>query len=144
MSHQSHDNWCKMIKFEIIKTDNSCFYKPIEARYRRSSLSSSICYTKSQVIDNFNSPTGKTGLAQSQSQGGYGIETLMYEICPEPSIAPANNAGTTPTCSEDLTIAGYGKDYVSLGACGSVDDFEPQEVKYQGTWIGYQMEKNIH
>jgi hypothetical protein len=47
-------------------------------------------------------------------------------------------------CTTDMSIPGFGSGYVSMGSCASVTDFKPRKAKYQGAWIGYTVETNIH
>ena len=148
MAHQSHDNWCKMIRFEITldSTTKKCSYKPLNAKYKTSPLSNSICLTQNEVINNFNSPTGTTALATTASAGGYGIKTLYYEVCAIEKAAPTTNVAVIAepaTCASGLELAGSPSDYVSMGACKSASDFKPEKIKYQGSWIGNQMSHSI-
>jgi hypothetical protein len=61
-SHQSSDNWCKMVRFEIAKTGDKCNYKVLDAGYTPSSSkqSDSTCTTKSKVLENWASKTDNT------------------------------------------------------------------------------------
>lgn len=79
-SHQSFDNWCKMVRFEIVKTGDKCNYKVLDAGYTPSSSKQgeSTCTTKSKVLENWVSKTDNT-LAHNNQESGYGIEKLKYD-----------------------------------------------------------------
>jgi len=76
-SHQSPDNWCKMVRFEITKDNGDCNYKVIDAGYTTSPADASTCTTKPQVLSHWGSKNPQA-LATSNEENGYGIETLKY------------------------------------------------------------------
>ena len=76
-SHQSPDNLCKMVRFEVTKDNGDCNYKVIDAGYTASPTDASTCTTKSQVLSHWGSKNPQT-LATSNEENGYGIETLKY------------------------------------------------------------------
>lgn len=79
-SHQSNDNWCKMVRFEIVKSDDTCKYKVLDAGYTPSpsNQAESTCTTKSKVLENWASKTDNT-LARNNQESGYGIEKFKYD-----------------------------------------------------------------
>ena len=76
-SHQSPDNWCKMVRFEVTKDNGNCNYKVLDAGYTRSPTNASTCKTKTEVLGHWGSKNNQ-GLANSNDENGYGIETFKY------------------------------------------------------------------
>lgn len=78
-AHQSTDNYCKMVRFEIVKDGDNCKYKPLDAGYVPSSKEQgkSLCTTETNVIDSWGSKN-PTKLANSNSDAGYGIQEMKY------------------------------------------------------------------
>jgi hypothetical protein len=76
-SHQSPDNWCKMVRFEVTKDNGNCDYKVVDAGYTTSPTNASTCTTKSEVLGHWGSKNPQS-LATSNDEGGYGIETFKY------------------------------------------------------------------
>lgn len=79
-SHQSSDNWCKMVRFEIVKTGDICNYKVLDAGYTPSSSKQgeSTCTTKTKVLENWASKND-SAIAKNNQESGYGIEKLKYD-----------------------------------------------------------------
>lgn len=77
-AHQSEDNFCKMVRFEISKEGEDCNYKLIDARYATSPRRNSTCQTEDEVKNHFDSPVGTTEIAANASATGYGIKELKY------------------------------------------------------------------
>ena len=76
-SHQSPDDWCKMVRFEVTKDNGDCNYKVLDAGYTTSPTNASTCTTKSEVLGHWGSKNPQA-LATSNDEGGYGIETFKY------------------------------------------------------------------
>ena len=82
IAHQSHDNHCKMVQMELSRDDSSqmCSVKLLNAGYVNSQLSSSTCYTREQVVNNWNNRAASS-LATTQSSDGYGVREIDFKIC---------------------------------------------------------------
>jgi hypothetical protein len=78
VSHQSPDNWCKMIRFEVSKEGDNCNYKLLDAGYDTSATNASTCTTKAQVLQRWGAKKS-AAVANNNSEGGYGIETFKYD-----------------------------------------------------------------
>ena len=78
VSHQSTDNWCKMIKFEVKKNGENCDYEAKTNGYVTSPADASTCTTGAEVISHWNNKNDTPGLATSNDEGGYGIQKLKY------------------------------------------------------------------
>ena len=78
VSHQSPDNWCKMIRFEVTKNGDNCNYELLDAGYNTSPTDASTCSTKSGVLGHWAVKKDQI-VANSNDEGGYGIETLKYD-----------------------------------------------------------------
>ena len=76
-SHQSPDNWCKMVRFEVSKDGDNCNYKVLDAGYTTSPTDASTCTTKTAVLGHWAAKNDQT-LAPADDQNGYGIKTLKY------------------------------------------------------------------
>lgn len=78
-AHQSTDNYCKMVRFEIVKDGDNCKYKTLDAGYVPSSKEQgkSLCTTETNVINSWGSKNS-TKLANSNSDAGYGIQEMKY------------------------------------------------------------------
>ena len=81
-AHQSHDNYCKMVQMELSRDDSSqmCSVKLLNAGYVYSQLSSSTCYTREQVVNNWNNRRGSS-VATTQSGSSYGVREIDFKIC---------------------------------------------------------------
>lgn len=77
-AHQSEDNFCKMVRFEISKEGDDCNYKLIDARYANSTKRQSTCKSEDQIKNHFDSPVGTTEIAANADANGYGIKELKY------------------------------------------------------------------
>ena len=75
--HQSPDNWCKMIRFELTKDGDNCNYKVVDAGYTTSPTASSTCTTKDSVVSHWGSKNNQS-LAPDNTSNGYGIAQLKY------------------------------------------------------------------
>ena len=82
IAHQSHDNYCKMVQMELSRDDSSqmCSVKLLNAGYTNSQLSSSTCYTREQVVNNWNNRRGSS-VATTQSGSSYGVREIDFKIC---------------------------------------------------------------
>jgi hypothetical protein len=78
-AHQSTDNYCKMVRFEIKKDGDNCKYKTIDAGYAPSSKEQgkSLCTNETNVLDIWSQKTSNK-LAFGNSDAGYGIEKMKY------------------------------------------------------------------
>ena len=77
-SHQSPDNWCKMVRFEVSKDGDNCNYKLLDAGYTTSPTNASTCTTKTAVLGHWASKNVQS-LATADDQDGYGIQNLKYD-----------------------------------------------------------------
>jgi hypothetical protein len=77
-SHQSPDDWCKMVKFDITKKDGQCKYKVTDAGYTTSPTAASTCTTKQEVLSHW-AAKNQQSLAPNNTTGGYGIEYMKYD-----------------------------------------------------------------
>ena len=75
--HQSPDNYCKMVRFELTKDGDNCNYKVVDAGYTTSPTASSTCTTKDSVLSHWGSKNNQ-GLAPNNTTNGYGIAQLKY------------------------------------------------------------------
>ncbi len=82
IAHQSQDNYCKMVQMELSRDDSSqmCSVKLLNAGYTNSQLSSSTCYTREQVVNNWNNRRGSS-VATTQSGSSYGVREIDFKIC---------------------------------------------------------------
>ena len=82
IAHQSQDNYCKMVQMELSRDDSSqmCSVKLLNAGYVYSQLSSSTCYTREQVVNNWNKKQGSS-VATTQSGSSYGVREIDFKIC---------------------------------------------------------------
>ena len=82
IAHQSHDNYCKMVQMELSRDDSSqmCSVKLLNAGYVNSQLNSSTCYTREQVVNNWNNRRGSS-VATTQSGSSYGVREIDFKIC---------------------------------------------------------------
>ena len=82
IAHQSQDNYCKMVQMELSRDDSSqmCSVKLLNAGYTNSQLSSSTCYTREQVVNNWNNRRGSS-VATTQSGSNYGVREIDFKIC---------------------------------------------------------------
>jgi len=77
-SHQSPDNWCKMVKFDITKEGGQCKYKVADAGYTTSPTAASTCTTKQEVLSHW-AAKNQQSLAPNNTTNGYGIEYMKYD-----------------------------------------------------------------
>lgn len=79
-AHQSSDNYCKMVRFQVKKSGDFCRYKTLDAGYFPSEKGQgkSLCTNKINVLDSWSQKNDQT-LAFSDSDGGYGIQELKYD-----------------------------------------------------------------
>ena len=75
--HQSPDNYCKMVRFELTKDGDNCNYKVVDAGYTTSPTESSTCTTKDSVVSHWGSKNNQS-LAPDNTSDGYGIAQLKY------------------------------------------------------------------
>ena len=75
--HQSSDNWCKMVRFELTKDGDNCNYKVVDTGYTTSPMESSTCTTKDSVVSHWGSKNNQS-LAPDNTSNGYGIAQLKY------------------------------------------------------------------
>jgi hypothetical protein len=75
--HQSSDNWCKMVRFELTKDGDNCNYKVVDTGYTTSPAASSTCTTKDSVLSHWGSKNSQS-LAPTNTAHGYGIAQLKY------------------------------------------------------------------
>ena len=75
--HQSPDNYCKMVRFELTKDGDNCNYKVVDAGYTTSPTASSTCTTKDSVLSHWGSKNNQS-LAPDNTTNGYGIAQLKY------------------------------------------------------------------
>ena len=78
-AHQSSDNYCKMVRFQVKKSGDFCRYKTLDAGYFPSEKGQgkSLCTNEINVLDSWSQKNDQT-LAFSDSDGGYGIQELKY------------------------------------------------------------------
>ena len=78
-AHQSSDNYCKMVRFQVKKSGDFCRYKTLDAGYFPSEKGQgkSLCTNKINVLDSWSQKNDQT-LAFSDKDGGYGIQELKY------------------------------------------------------------------
>jgi len=77
VAHQSPDDWCKMVQFDITKEGGDCKYKLTDVGYSTSPTAASTCETIDEVRSHWENKNNTT-IANNNSEGGYGIETLWY------------------------------------------------------------------
>ena len=79
-AHQSSDNYCKMVRFQVKKSGDFCRYKTLDAGYFPSEKGQgkSLCTNEINVLDSWSQKNDQT-LAFSDSDGGYGIQELKYD-----------------------------------------------------------------
>ncbi len=58
--HQSPDNYCKMVRFELTKDGDNCNYKVVDAGYTTSPTASSTCTTKDSVLSRWGSKNNQS------------------------------------------------------------------------------------
>lgn len=78
-AHQSSDNYCKMVRFQVKKSGDFCRYKTLDAGYFPSEKEQgkSLCTNKINVLDSWSQKNDQT-LAFSDKDVGYGIQELKY------------------------------------------------------------------
>jgi len=77
-SHQSPDDYCKMVKFDISKESGTCKYKVVDAGYTTSPTAASTCKTKEEVIAHWAAKNQQT-VAPNDFTGGYGLQYMKYD-----------------------------------------------------------------
>jgi hypothetical protein len=77
VAHQSDDDYCKMLKFEISEYNGQCAYELKDVGYTISPSNASTCVTSSQISGHWASKTDGS-IATSDEVDGYGIKTLTY------------------------------------------------------------------
>lgn len=77
-SHQSPDDFCKMVKFDITKKDGQCKYNVVDAGYTTSPTAASTCTTKEEVLSHW-AAKNQQQVAPNNTSPGYGIEYMKYD-----------------------------------------------------------------
>jgi hypothetical protein len=78
-SHQSADNYCKMVRFEITKDDkeDKCEYKVLDAGYATSPSDKSSCKSTGRVVEKWTSKNNQKLVTDNRGKG-YGIKQMKY------------------------------------------------------------------
>lgn len=78
-AHQSKDNYCKMVRFQIKKDGDVCKYKQLDAGYVPSpkKQSTSVCTNEGKVLGSW-AKKGDVPISSSDKDRGYGIQEMKY------------------------------------------------------------------
>ena len=119
-----------MVQFDIKAEQGNCYFKPLEARYFKSTDdinggSSCILSTREKIYPGWLTGT-KTTVASSASAGGYGLQSFTYEICPATDASTAS--GVNDTCESKSIAASDPTKSVELGSCEYVTDIDIEQA----------------